>query len=334
MSKRMSMRLSKRFFVAITLVSMLSNMLSTLSMVCLMSIPAMAVPSLIDYQGKLTNISGCVLNGEYQIKFLLYYEETGGTALWNEQQTVIVDEGLFDVQLGKVTPFPADLFENDSRYLEMVMYNPEMNSWETLSPRQRLTSTAYAMKAVLSEQALEAEQAYHARSSDHALDADTVDGQHASSFLLPSGDYGRSGVASDLYEGTTSLSDKYVNEGQADSVTSPMIADNAVDSSKIANGTIQKEDLSFPLADGYSLDAVDGSPVDAVYVDANGSVGIGTKSPQGALSVSGDAYFSKKLALFGDKIQSDRLISADYSTSDTSSHLYGYRSADYQNWTR
>jgi len=38
--------------------------------------------------------------------------------------------------------------------------------------------------------------------------------------------------------------------------------------------------------DGHSLDADDGSPIDALYVDGNGDVGIGTTSPQAELHVS------------------------------------------------
>ncbi|MEP7010271.1 MAG: hypothetical protein ABJC13_08135 [Acidobacteriota bacterium] len=38
---------------------------------------------------------------------------------------------------------------------------------------------------------------------------------------------------------------------------------------------------------GHSLDAVDGSPVDAVFVDANGNVGIGTLTPAQPLTVAG-----------------------------------------------
>ena len=42
--------------------------------------------------------------------------------------------------------------------------------------------------------------------------------------------------------------------------------------------------------DGHSLDAADGDPIDAVYVDNNGNVGIGTTAPQGKLHVMGDIY--------------------------------------------
>ncbi len=70
----------------------------------------------------------------------------------------------------------------------------------------------------------------------------------------------------------------YVNESQVDSVTSSMIS----------NGAIQLIDLSFIPADGHSLDAADGSPLDAVFVDNDGRVGIGTAIPAGMLDVSGD----------------------------------------------
>jgi hypothetical protein len=44
------------------------------------------------------------------------------------------------------------------------------------------------------------------------LNADKLDGKHASDFLSTDNDYGRLGVASNLYEGTTKLSDKYLGK--------------------------------------------------------------------------------------------------------------------------
>lgn len=108
-----------------------------------------------------------------------------------------------------------------------------------------------------------------------AIDADMVDGKHASEFLNLTSDFGRSGVSPDLYEGTSKLTDKYVNEGQANAITSAMIQD----------GTLQPADLGFSVADGHSLDASDGNPADALYVDASGKVGIGTTTPAAKLDI-------------------------------------------------
>jgi len=44
------------------------------------------------------------------------------------------------------------------------------------------------------------------------LNADMVDGKHASSFLTTGADFGRSGVSSTLYEGSTRLVDKYLGK--------------------------------------------------------------------------------------------------------------------------
>lgn len=88
--------------------------------------------------------------------------------------------------------------------------------------------------------------------SGSGLDADLLDGKQASDFLSTANDWGRSGVATDLYEGTAKLTDKYVNKADLD-----------------------------------HLDAADGSPANAVYVDNAGNVGIGTTNPTQKLHVIG-----------------------------------------------
>ena len=120
----------------------------TVIMVTLMSVSAWAVPQLINYQGKLSDSAGDPLDGTYDVTFYLYTVDSGGGSIWDESQSVTLADGLYSVQLGTDNPpFPAGLFDNESLYLEVAIYNPDTSSWETLSPRQRLTSVAYAMKA-------------------------------------------------------------------------------------------------------------------------------------------------------------------------------------------
>lgn len=162
------------------------------------------VPKLINFQGRLTDASGkFVPDGNYSLTFKIYTDSTGGSAKWQEAQLVMVTKGLFNVILGSVTPIPDSIFEYSSSFLGIqVAADPEM------IPRQRLSSLGYAYRGAKTD------------TSSYSMNSDKLDGLHASDFTSPVSDFGRSGVAADLYEGTTTLTDKYVNEIGPEMVTS------------------------------------------------------------------------------------------------------------------
>ena len=104
------------------------------------------IPRLINYQAKLTDDDGVALNGDYDITFRIYDEETGGTPLWTEAHTgVTVTNGLFDVQLGSITPL--DLSFADTYWVEIEIEGT------TLSPREMLSTVPYAFRALVAESA-------------------------------------------------------------------------------------------------------------------------------------------------------------------------------------
>ncbi len=105
------------------------------------------VPETINYQGKLTDDVGAPWDGICTVRFYLYDALTGGTSLWDEQQSVLVNDGIYNVQLGSVNPLDSDVFAGDEVYLEVVIYSGGTTNGETLSPRQRVTSLAYAFQA-------------------------------------------------------------------------------------------------------------------------------------------------------------------------------------------
>jgi len=119
-------------------------MLLFLILALVIGISHAAIPQLISYQGKLVNsTTGDLLTGSYQMNFSIYNASSGGTLLWNESQTVSVDNGITSTYLGSV--ITLNLPFNDSYWLEIKINNG--TGWETLTPRQRLAAAPYAYAA-------------------------------------------------------------------------------------------------------------------------------------------------------------------------------------------
>ena len=107
------------------------------------------VPKLIRYQGTLTDTNNVPLEGPHALTFRLYGAETGGQALWTETQTVVsVTRGVFNVLLGQTTSLNVP-FDKDYWLTTQVGTDAEM------SPRQRLTSVPYAIRAEEAERLAE-----------------------------------------------------------------------------------------------------------------------------------------------------------------------------------
>lgn len=107
------------------------------------SAAAQPFPTTIPLQGRLVKQVGGNVTGNVTFTFRLYTLPSGGAAVWNEIQTAIpVTGGLFKTELGRVTAFPAGLFDGRTFYLGIqVESDPEM------VPRLILTSQAYAKLA-------------------------------------------------------------------------------------------------------------------------------------------------------------------------------------------
>ena len=100
------------------------------------------VPSVLNYQGTLNDSSGNPVTGQHEMTFRLYNDLLGGTAFWNETQTVAFDTtGHFSVTLGSINPIDKNNFTGQTYIGIQVGSDPE------LAPRQQLTSVAYALKA-------------------------------------------------------------------------------------------------------------------------------------------------------------------------------------------
>lgn len=103
---------------------------------------APAIPHQLNYQGMLTQSDGVtpVTDGLYSIRFSIWDDLTLGSELWNETQSVQVTNGLFNVNLGSITPLglPFDKYY----WLEI-----KVGADPKLTPRTKLTSVGYAYTA-------------------------------------------------------------------------------------------------------------------------------------------------------------------------------------------
>lgn len=101
-----------------------------------------AVPSQLNFQGKLLDTSNNPRNGSFNFTFKIYDAASAGNLLWSETQNGLsVSNGVFAAQLGAVTPIPAGVFGGANAYLEITVGS------EVGSPRQQLVTAPYAFKA-------------------------------------------------------------------------------------------------------------------------------------------------------------------------------------------
>ncbi|KPL03675.1 MAG: hypothetical protein AMJ73_05810 [candidate division Zixibacteria bacterium SM1_73] len=107
------------------------------------SIATADVPSMMQYQGFLTDEEGKPLNDTLSMTFTIYPDPNEAIVLWTETQTdVIVTNGLFHVLLGSVNSIVDTVFAETQRWLGItVAPDPE------IVPRTRLVTVPYAYRA-------------------------------------------------------------------------------------------------------------------------------------------------------------------------------------------
>ncbi len=108
---------------------------------------AASVPQVINFQGRLTDNVNNPISANKTFIFKFYDSPAGGTQLpaaspWTETQANIpVTNGVFNVQIGSVTPIPYTVFQTTNVYMEITV------GGETLSPRETLVTSPFAFNA-------------------------------------------------------------------------------------------------------------------------------------------------------------------------------------------
>jgi cysteine-rich repeat protein len=111
------------------------------------------VPEVLHYQGYLADSDGaaihcpsandCAMADGLSLVFRLYDQETDGDPLWETSyDAVTINYGVFNILLGAKNALDGSTFDHDQLYLGITI-----NGGEELTPRQRLVSTAFALRA-------------------------------------------------------------------------------------------------------------------------------------------------------------------------------------------
>ncbi len=121
----------------------LSKVFATLVAVGFMAGVAEAqAPEMFRYQGRLVDDTNLV-NATLPISFKLYDALSDGALLYEDSNDVLVVDGLYSTMIGDDTILGSltNALTNTAVYLELTV------DGETLSPRERLVSVPYALKA-------------------------------------------------------------------------------------------------------------------------------------------------------------------------------------------
>ena len=101
----------------------MKKLIAAIAMTYLAAAPAYAAaPPYIPIQGYLTNDTGVPIDMDVTMVFSLYTVDVGGTAIWTETQSVLVETGIFVAYLGDVTAVDlTDFRDNDNLWLGIAV---------------------------------------------------------------------------------------------------------------------------------------------------------------------------------------------------------------------
>lgn len=100
------------------------------------------VPRMINYQGYLTGSTGDPLDTTVSMTFAIYDDSTGGSPIWMEENpSVVVSDGLFNVIVGSLIPLDDAVFAEPDRWLGITV-----GADDELTPRTRLVAVPYSFQ--------------------------------------------------------------------------------------------------------------------------------------------------------------------------------------------
>lgn len=123
---------------------------------CVLPASASAAAGTVNFQGKLTNVDGTnVTDGSYSVRFRLYIDPSADAAAacvpvstsckWEETQSVTLEDGVFNVQLGSVSALSDSLDFTDAQLFLGVKVGTDAE----MNPRIEMSAAPYAINSSL-----------------------------------------------------------------------------------------------------------------------------------------------------------------------------------------
>ena len=254
-----------------------------------------------NYQGKLTE-GGNPANGAYQMQFKLFDSLAGGTQIGATISDVnlTVSQGIFSTKLD----FGANALSGANRWLEIAVRHSSSEFYTTLSPREQIAASPYAVRTLSAQQADNALNLGGVPASDYVTTSSVGSSFIRNSSALQFGGFNISGngfFGSSVGIGTTSPQ-------QLLHIKSPAGV-NAASLVQAPVGFFAQYQLASgadnPWIIGTQDDFANGGllfrkgATDLMAIRQSGNVGIGTNSPVGKLHIEGGGLTGLSLLTTG-----------------------------------
>lgn len=239
---------------------------------------AQSIPPYINYQGRLADqVTAAPINGLKSITFSLYDTPIEGTPIYSQTKEVNIINGGFSLYLGK-----GEGNYNGNKIIDGIPTEVfTEHSAQYLGIKIEDSQTEMNPRQLISSVA-------YAYRSEKATEAENIMGEVIVDSFSNNVGIGKTNPSEKLEVNGTVKANAFIGDGSS------------------LTGLKQ-----------HSLDAADGEPTNALYVDGDGKVGIGTTEPQSKLSVMGKIESTSEGFKFPDgSIQT----SASWANSYTRSH--------------
>jgi microcystin-dependent protein len=226
------------------------------------------VPTLMSYQGRVTDTAGVLIGNttpvNRSVTFRLYTASTGGNAIWAEVQTATISGGEFSVLVGNGTglsgfPGPSapavqpyktlsDIINTattSSLYLGLTVDDGNSSTVDSeISPRQQIVSAAFAMRSRVAETVASA-SVTSSMISDGAVTTNTILAGAVNNAKIADLSVNTAKLA-DATITTAKIADANVTTAKLvnGSVTTDKILDGAVTTADLANGSVNSDKIA------------------------------------------------------------------------------------------